>query len=81
MKMLYLILFISVHNFIFPCEWMMDIIKEKHVEATDILLKFQRISDKRKEDINSAYWYTLGRTEVLDEIREQFEDGQAANLP
>jgi hypothetical protein len=72
MKKLLLISAISMNNLIFPCEWMLDLIETKHTEAHQVLLQFESVKKDEMDEIEQAYWYTVGRTEALLEILEDF---------
>ncbi len=73
MKKLYLIFAICMTNFLYPCEWMFDIIGKNHEEALFYLNKFDN-EQFGKPTVSDAYWYTLGRKEAFCDLLEELEE-------
>ena len=76
MKIFFLLIAITITNFLYPCNWMLDLVNKKQTESHRVLLQFDSLKlskDHKLNDLNEieAYWYTVGRTEALTEVMHE----------
>ncbi len=76
MKIFFLLIAITITNFLYPCNWMLDMVDRKQIESHRVLLEFgdcKYCKDAEKDDLTEleAYWYTVGRTEALTEVMHE----------
>ncbi len=72
MKIFFLLIAVTITNFLYPCNWMLDLVDKKQTEALRILHNFDDPKYyKTENDINELadYWYNVGRAEALLDIQ------------